>query len=300
MVPRNRITNRGSGTHPRVAVPGMNDPGVVLVASGLSDHSHLPVSYAARLADRLGRALVITHAVEIPVPVGPNLISGPSLEQMLRSARERTAAQADAVLVARPRLDVRTAVAVGSPIEVVLAASADAFVTVMGAGRHRVDPPHRLLDRIACPVIVVPDAATTGEGPTVVGVAVEGPREYTTDVATALIGARPRYLVTLRPGAQHVVNLESGALPVDRLVIRVVAPARALPQSLARVAMEYRAGLVVVDHHRSRWPFHPGATGGSVASRFDCPVVFVPAPDIPLTVTAASRVVRPESVLAAT
>ena len=136
------------------------DDRVVLAATDFSEASDDVVAYAADLAERLDRTLVILHAVEAPDLAGRPANPARPLDAPVRGASDAITAQAEAVLHARPGLDVCTGVIVGSPAEVIAAQARHAFVTVVGAGRDPTGPGAHLSEDILCPLIVVPSGSS--------------------------------------------------------------------------------------------------------------------------------------------
>lgn len=253
------------------------DTRVVVAASDLSERGVPVIAYAAGLADRLGRPLLIVHAIEVPPPRRSGVMAERSIERLLRAARRGLAAQAGAIVPGYPRLDVRTAVVIGRPDNVIVNAARDAFIAVVATDGGRSS---RLLTRMPCPVIAVPAGAdAVHRGPIVVGAAVGTGRtaEAGTAFATALLAGHPSYLVTVHPAGQRDVNLQSGALPIDRLIIRVVAPERDLVSAVTGLAAQYAAGLVVVEIRSPRWPLWSdgAAMVRAVVDAVGCPIAVV-------------------------
>lgn len=132
------------------------DDRVVLAATDFSEASDDVVAYAAQLAERLDRTLLILHAVEASVPAGQPADPAGPVTDLVRGASDAITAQAEAVLRSRPGLDVYTGVIVGSPTEVILTQAREAFVAVVGTGRDRTGPSGRLSKLMPCPLLVVP------------------------------------------------------------------------------------------------------------------------------------------------
>jgi nucleotide-binding universal stress UspA family protein len=132
------------------------DDRVILAATDFSETSDAVVAYAARLAEQLDRTLMILHAVQAPDPAD----QARPLAALVRNASNAITAQAEAVLQARPRLDVCTGVIVGSHAEVIATQARDAFVAVVGTGHHSTGASAHLSDRLPCPLVVVPSESS--------------------------------------------------------------------------------------------------------------------------------------------
>lgn len=264
-----------------------DDDRPVLAAFDFSDDSRAAVLYAARHAANLGRELEIVHVARFPVPTGPTIMSGQAIRRTLERACAGVGDIADIALRIYPGLPVRTRVEPGEPSDILLNRSSTAFLTVLGAcglgshaALHRGSVCDRLVSAAHSPVVIVRSTragAPPGPGPTIV--AMDSPKRGAAAIAlaTALIGEHPSYLVTLHPiTARHGVELHSGGLPLDRLIIRVTDRAD-LVKTVRDVAAEYHAGLVIVTRDRRAGTFRFGtaSTTQRLLDEIECPLAVV-------------------------
>lgn len=278
----------------------------VLAALDFSHDGHAAVCYAADLATRQGRDLVIVHVARLFTPTGPTIMSGKMIKQIFRRARCGTAEAVDNVRRSHPDLPVRARVTAGEPADLLPRYAAEAWLTVIGARGLGGHPDlrwgsisNRLVSRATSPMIVVRADATgagtiAGDGPTVVLADTAARGVAATEFAESLQAGRATYVVTAHPSSpgDHL-SFQSGGLPLDRLIIRVGPTDSDAIDEVCLLAAEQRARLVVVARDRHTWPFRfgPGSTVHRIADRIDCPIAIVDATlTNPATEPTAARV----------
>ena len=109
--------------------------GVVVGYDG-SEHSSIAVDWAAAEAVSRGVMLTLTAATTVPMEgmrFGGSILTPDAIDDLLARMQEATQARADEARKAHPGLDVGVKVALGSPAAVLVEASANADMVVVGS-----------------------------------------------------------------------------------------------------------------------------------------------------------------------
>jgi len=147
--------------------------GVVVGYDG-SEHSSIAVDWAAQEAASRGIALTLVAATTIPLEgmrFGGSVLSPDAIDDLLERLRVATETRADESRASHPGLDVRVKVALGSPASVLVEASANANLVVLGSrgmggfrGLLVGSVGVQVASSAACPVVVIrkePDPAAS-------------------------------------------------------------------------------------------------------------------------------------------
>ncbi len=154
-------------------------PGVVVGYDG-SEHSSIAVEWAATEALSRGVSLTLVAATTIPLEgmrFGGSVLSPDAIDDLLERLRVATQERADGSRAAYPGLDIQVRVALGSPASVLVEASANADMVVVGSrgmggfrGLLVGSVGVQVASSAACPVVVVRQAPSGSAKTIVVGV----------------------------------------------------------------------------------------------------------------------------------
>ena len=153
--------------------------GVVVGYDG-SEHASIAVDWAAAEAVSRGTMLTLAAATNIPLEgmrFGGSLLSPDAIDDLLQRLQEATQARADEARQALPSLDVVVRVSLGSPASVLVEASANADLVVIGSrgmggfrGLLVGSVGVQVASNAVCPVVVVRKAPSPSASTIVVGV----------------------------------------------------------------------------------------------------------------------------------
>ena len=153
--------------------------GVVVGYDG-SEHSNIAVDWAAAEAVSRGLPLTLVAATTIPLEgmrFGGSVLSPDAIDDLLERLNVATEARAAESRAAHPGLDIRVKVALGSPASVLVEASANADLVVLGSrgmggfrGLLVGSVGVQVASSAACPVVVIRKAPSTEAKTIVVGV----------------------------------------------------------------------------------------------------------------------------------
>ena len=153
--------------------------GIVVGYDG-SEHSSIAVDWAA--AEAASRGVMLTLAAATAVPLegmrfGGSLLSPDAIDDLLERLQEATQARADEARTAHPGLDIGVKVALGSPASVLVEASANADMVVVGSrgmggfrGLLVGSVGVQVASNAACPAVVVRKPPSPTASTVVVGV----------------------------------------------------------------------------------------------------------------------------------
>lgn len=152
----------------------------VIVGYDGSEHSSIAVDWAAAEAVSRGLPLTLVAATTIPLEgmrFGGSVLSPDAIDDLLERLRSATQARADEARAAHPGLDVEVKVALGSPASVLVEASANADLVVIGSrgmggfrGLLVGSVGVQVASSSACPVVVIRKAPEPTASTIVVGV----------------------------------------------------------------------------------------------------------------------------------
>ena len=153
--------------------------GVVVGYDG-SEHSNIAVDWAAAEAVSRGLPLTLVAATTIPLEgmrFGGSVLSPDAIDDLLERLNVATEARAAESRAAHPGLEIRVKVALGSPASVLVEASANADLVVLGSrgmggfrGLLVGSVGVQVASSAACPVVVIRKAPSTEAKTIVVGV----------------------------------------------------------------------------------------------------------------------------------
>lgn len=153
--------------------------GVVVGYDG-SEHASIAVDWAAAEAVSRGVMLTLAAATNIPLEgmrFGGSLLSPDAIDSLLERLQEATQARADEARQAHPGLDVGVKVSLGSPASVLVEASANADMVVVGSrgmggfrGLLVGSVGVQVASNATCPAVVVRKAPSPSASTVVVGV----------------------------------------------------------------------------------------------------------------------------------
>ena len=153
--------------------------GVVVGYDG-SEHANVAVDWAA--AEAVSRGTMLTLAVATTVPLegmrfGSSLLSPDAIDSLLERLQQAAQTRAEEARKANPGLDVSVKVSLGSPASVLVEASTNADVVVVGSrgmggfrGLLVGSVGVQVASNAACPAVVVRKAAPSTASTVVVGV----------------------------------------------------------------------------------------------------------------------------------
>lgn len=152
----------------------------VIVGYDGSEHASIAVDWAAAEAASRGVGLTLIAATTIPMEgmrFGGSLLSPDAIDDLLQRLLDATQARADEASAAHPGLDVSVKVALGSPASVLVEASANAGLAVVGSrgmggfrGLLVGSVGVQVAGAAACPVVVIRKAPAADASTIVVGV----------------------------------------------------------------------------------------------------------------------------------
>lgn len=153
--------------------------GIVVGYDG-SEHSSIAVDWAA--AEAASRGVMLTLAAATTVPLegmrfGGSILSPDAIDDLLARLQEATQARADEARAAHPGLDVAVKVSLGSPASVLVEASANAGMVVVGSrgmggfrGLLVGSVGVQVASNASCPAVVIRKAPPPTASTVVVGV----------------------------------------------------------------------------------------------------------------------------------
>ena len=152
----------------------------VIVGYDGSEHASIAVDWAA--VEAVSRGVMLTLAAATSVPLegmrfGGSVLTPDAIDDLLERLQEATQARADEARAAHPGLDVGVKVALGSPASVLVEASANADMVVVGSrgmggfrGLLVGSVGVQVASNAACPAVVVRKAPSPTASTVVVGV----------------------------------------------------------------------------------------------------------------------------------
>ncbi|MFZ4511175.1 MAG: universal stress protein [Candidatus Nanopelagicales bacterium] len=153
--------------------------GVVVGYDG-SEHASIAVDWAAAEAVSRGMKLTLTAATTVPMEgmrFGGSILSPEAIDDLLERMQEATQTRADEARKAHPGLEVGVKVALGSPAAVLVEASANADMVVVGSrgmggfrGLLVGSVGVQVASNSECPAVVVRKAPSSAASTVVVGV----------------------------------------------------------------------------------------------------------------------------------
>ena len=153
--------------------------GIVVGYDG-SEHASIAVDWAATEAVSRGVMLTLAAATSVPLEgmrFGGSVLTPDAIDDLLQRLQEATQARADEARKAHPGLDVGVKVALGSPASVLVEASANADMVVVGSrgmggfrGLLVGSVGVQVASNAACPAVVVRKAPSPTASTVVVGV----------------------------------------------------------------------------------------------------------------------------------
>jgi len=153
--------------------------GIVVGYDG-SEHASIAVDWAATEAVSRGVMLTLAAATSVPLEgmrFGGSVLTPDAIDDLLQRLQEATQARADEARKAHPGLDVGVKVSLGSPASVLVEASANADMVVVGSrgmggfrGLLVGSVGVQVASNAACPAVVVRKAPSPTASTVVVGV----------------------------------------------------------------------------------------------------------------------------------
>ena len=153
--------------------------GIVVGYDG-SEHASIAVDWAATEAVSRGVMLTLAAATSVPLEgmrFGGSVLTPDAIDDLLQRLQEATQARADEASKSHPGLDVGVKVALGSPASVLVEASANADMVVVGSrgmggfrGLLVGSVGVQVASNAACPAVVVRKAPSPTASTVVVGV----------------------------------------------------------------------------------------------------------------------------------
>jgi nucleotide-binding universal stress UspA family protein len=232
--------------------------GVVVGYDG-SEHSNIAVDWAAAEAVSRGQMLTLVAATTIPMEgmrFGGSILSPEAIDGLLERLQEAAQERAAEARQAHPGLDVGVKVALGSPASVLVEASANADIVVVGSrgmggfrGLLVGSVGVQVASNSACPAVVVRKAPSPTASTVVVGV--DGSElslaalDFAFDVADRR-GWRVLAVHAWEIPAYDVLAAPSGPPPID-VEDLAASEERAFAESLAGLR-ELHPGVVIEEH----------------------------------------------------
>lgn len=257
--------------------------GIVVGYDG-SEHASIAVDWAA--AEAVSRGVMLTLAAATSVPLegmrfGGSVLTPDAIDDLLERLQEATQARADEARKAHPGLDVGVKVALGSPASVLVEASANADMVVVGSrgmggfrGLLVGSVGVQVASNAACPAIVVRKAPSPTASTVVVGVDGSELSLAALDFAFDMADRRGWRVLAVHAWeipAYDVLAAPSGPPPID---------IEELAASEERAFAESLAGL------RER---HPGVTVEQVVVKGPSVRAILDACDDPALIVMGSR-----------
>lgn len=218
--------------------------GIVVGYDG-SEHSSIAVDWAA--AEAVSRGVMLTLAAATSVPLegmrfGGSVLTPDAIDDLLQRLQEATQARADEARTSHPGLDIAVKVALGSPASVLVEASANADMVVVGSrgmggfrGLLVGSVGVQVASNAACPAVVVRKAPSPTASTVVVGVDGSALSLAALDFAFDMADRRGWRVLAVHAWeipAYDVLAAPSGPPPIDVEEL-VASEERAFAESLA-------------------------------------------------------------------
>lgn len=231
----------------------------VIVGYDGSEHASIAVDWAA--VEAVSRGVMLTLAAATSVPLegmrfGGSVLTPDAIDDLLERLQEATQARADEARAAHPGLDVGVKVALGSPASVLVEASANADMVVVGSrgmggfrGLLVGSVGVQVASNAACPAVVVRKAPSPTASTVVVGVDGSQLSLAALDFAFDMADRRGWRVLAVHAWeipAYDVLAAPSGPPPID-LEELAATEERAFAESLAGLRERYPDVVVEQD-----------------------------------------------------